>query len=570
MNQKLYNAYVTGLERMSAWADLLDRINVFPVADGDTGRNLVISLSPFRHTDLSREALIHALCRSACGNSGNIAVSFFAAFIKADSEQNLVAAARSGRDAAWQAIHSPRKGTMLSVFDALAEILTIQREINRNSSQVIIDHLAKTVWETHTLLPELQEAGVVDAGALGVFLHLEGFFNCLYSADAELTPITQRFKNRLRISSAFQVENGSGHCINAVIQTQDAKNEAVRRLLPGGNSVVATAADQLIKIHLHTDDKDAVRQTAESIGKIVHWSDENLKDQVKAFKRPKKDTPLHIMTDAAGSLAVQDALEYEFTLLNSYIVTQHAVLPETLCDGSELYRYMQQGGRASTAQASRFERHQYYESVLNQFDRVLYLCVGSVFTGNYAAAMAWKKKHDHDNRFSVIDTGAASGRLAMIVIATLDHLARTDNAAEVIAFAQKIIERSMEFIFLDRLHFLAAGGRLSKSGAFWGDLLHVKPVITPCSQGAKKVGSVHNRKAQIRFAMEKLANTFDVNTAPLILLEYTDNHEWVAKIVQKKIKERYSQAEIRLQPMSLTSGVHMGPGTWGVAFLSSE
>ena len=553
---------------MTAWADLTDRINVFPVADGDTGRNLVISLSPFRRPNLNTEEVIHALWRSACGNSGNISVSFFAEFIKADSERNILNAAISARDVAWQAIHSPRKGTMLSVFDALVEILTIQNEARRNSCQAIIDHLAKTVWETHDLLPELQKAGVVDAGALGVFLFLEGFFNSLYGTDAELTPITQRFKNRLRISSAFMAENGHGLCINATVHAPNAKNDTVRRLLASGDSVVASVDDERIKIHLHADDKNAVRQTVESMGRIVHWSEENLKDQVKAFKRPLKDAPLHIMTDAAGSLSVNDASDYGFTLLNSYIVTLNAVQPETLCDDAELYRYMRQGGKASTAQASQFERCQYYESVLNQYDRVLYLCVGSAFTGNYDAAMAWKKVHDRDNRLTVIDTGAASGRLAMIVIATLEYLARTNNAAESITFAQTAVERSAEFIFLDRLHYLAAGGRLSKSGAFWGDLLHVKPIITPTSQGAKKAGQCFNRKGQIEFAMKKLADAFDENTDSLIMLEYTDNQEWVADIVQKEIKGCYTQAEIKLQRMSLTSGVHTGPGTWGVAFFN--
>ncbi|MDM8543093.1 DegV family protein [Desulfococcaceae bacterium HSG7] len=568
MNRKLHNACIVGLERMTAWADLTDRINVFPVADGDTGRNLVISLSPFRRPNLNTEEVIHALWRSACGNSGNIAVSFFAEFIKADSERNILNAAINARDAAWQAIHSPREGTMLSVFDTLVEVLTAQKEARRNSSQAIIDHLAKTVWESYDLLPELQKAGVVDSGALGVFLFLEGFFNCLYDADAELTPITQRFKNRLQISSAFQAENGHGHCINAVVQAQNANNDTVRRLLASGDSVVASADDELIKIHLHADDKNAVRQTVESMGRIVHWSEENLKDQVKTFKRPLKDAPLHIMTDAAGSLSVKDASNHGFTLLNSYIVTLNEVHPETLCDDAELYRYMRQGGKASTAQASQFERYQYYESALNQYDRILYLCVGSAFTGNYATAMAWKKKHDRNNRFTVIDTGAASGRLAMIVIATLDYLARADNAAEVIAFAQTAVEQSAEFIFLDRLHYLAAGGRLSKSSAFWGDLVRVKPIITPTSQGAKKAGQCFNRKAQIRFAMEKLADSFDENSTPLIMLEYTDNREWVADIVQHEIKGYYSQAEIKLQPLSLTSGVHTGPGTWGMAFLS--
>ncbi len=566
MQQEFHNAYLAGLERMTAWSALLDRINVFPVADGDTGRNLVVSLSPLRRAHQKREDVIRALRRSACGNSGNIAVCFFAELIKAESEDQLIKMALDVANAAWQAVQNPRKGTMLSVFDALAEILALERKLKRDSVSTLIDHLAESVRKTHFQLPELREAGVVDAGALGMFIYLEGFFNCLCGSGNELRPVTQRFKERLTIADAFQPAEAQGHCINAVVQTADA--DSVRELLSTGDSVIESEDDEELKLHLHADDRNAMRRRLESRGRILSWSDEDLEQQVRSFQTATPRTSLHIMTDAAGSLTVEDAAQRGFTLLNSYIITSNEMRPETLVNAPELYHYMKQGGKVSTAQASRYERFQSYESVVNQYGRVLYLCVGSVYTGNYAAAMAWKQNHDPDDRLMVIDTGAASGRLALIVMAALDYLDRNDKAAEVVAFAQKIVEQSTEYIFLDRLQYLAAGGRLSKSSAFMGDLLHVKPVITPAPEGAKKVGAVRNCKAQIRFALARLSSAFDANQAPFILLEYTDNKEWVADTVQKRIQERHPRAEIKLQPMSLTSGVHMGPGTWGLAFLN--
>jgi hypothetical protein len=114
-------ALMTGFERVAAWADLLDEINVFPVADGDTGRNLVVSLSPLRQAALGRERITRELLLSARGNSGNIAARFFSGLLMADSVRNLAGAVRQGRDRAWQAVNDPKQGTMLTVFDALAE-----------------------------------------------------------------------------------------------------------------------------------------------------------------------------------------------------------------------------------------------------------------------------------------------------------------------------------------------------------------------------------------------------------------------------------------------------------------
>jgi hypothetical protein len=228
---------------------------------------------------------------------------------------------------------------------------------------------------------------------------------------------------------------------------------------------------------------------------------------------------------------------------------------------------MQQGVKVSTSQASVYERHQIYESVLNRFEKVLYLCVGSVFTGNYNVVMEWKKKYDPQNRMLVIDTGAASGRLGTIALAAVRYLAETNNMEKTFAFAQKAVQACEEYVFLDKLQYLAAGGRLSKTSAFFGDMLKMKPVISPQPEGAKKVGVVRNKEDQLKMAEERLAASLQRNSRAFIMLEYSDNHDWVKGTVKKIFEESYPYAEIILQPLSLTSGAHMGPGTWAVAFL---
>ncbi len=123
MDDLLKKSFVAGVERVAAWADLLDAINVYPVADGDTGRNLSISLSPLRFAGDEKDKVIRQLLMAARGNSGNIASQFFSAFYAVDSLHHLKAAVQEGNARAWKAVSDPRLGTMLSVFDALEEIL---------------------------------------------------------------------------------------------------------------------------------------------------------------------------------------------------------------------------------------------------------------------------------------------------------------------------------------------------------------------------------------------------------------------------------------------------------------
>ena len=166
MNEVLQKAFIAGVERVAAWADLLDSINVFPVADGDTGRNLSISLTPMLTCHQEKETIIRQLLLSARGNSGNIASRFFSAFYQIDSWQDLHSFAQEGRNRAWKAVNDPRPGTILTVFDALAESLTPGTTVpDQEAIDSIINRLEKSVHDTCEMLPKLKKAGVVDAGA---------------------------------------------------------------------------------------------------------------------------------------------------------------------------------------------------------------------------------------------------------------------------------------------------------------------------------------------------------------------------------------------------------------------
>jgi len=562
----LQKSFIAGLERLAARAGLLDSINVFPVADGDTGRNLSISLIPLREIDQPKEKFIHQLLLSARGNSGNIASQFFSSFCAAESVAELAERAREGTTKAWQAVSNPRAGTMLNVFDALVDVLPQRINPDKQTVDTIIGRLEKAVHETYEQLPRLKEAGVVDAGALGMYIFFEGFFYALAGIPDDCRPVTETFKNRLQILPSFKENTESGYCVDFVIKAPYYSPDELKIITSMQEQVIIIPEGDFYKIHLHTQDKEDVRSQITGLGNVVNWADDDLASQIEEFKHSHTG-PLHIMTDAAGSLTNQDAKKYGFTLLDSYLTIGEKCLPETYFHPEELYSAMNKGVKVSTSQASVYERHQFYESVLERFEKVLYLCVGSVFTSNYQGALQWKKEHDKQDRLLIIDTGAASGRLGTIALAVARYLAETDDIKNIIAFARRAVRTCEEYVFLDKLQYLAAGGRLSKTSAFFGDKLNMKPVISPLPEGAKKVGMVRNQEDQVKMAMAKLAASLKNDSHALIMLEYSDNKNWVNGTVKKTLAERYPQAKIILQPLSLTSGVHMGPGTWGIAFL---
>lgn len=559
------SAFASGYENLSAWADLLDRINVFPVADGDTGANLRISLAPLRDGTADTTQTLNLLARCATGNSGNIAAAFFQEFCQAESFAELAEKAEQGRAKAWQSLARPQSGTMLNVFDCLAASLAGKADPVL-LYPMLCKELQETVLATSHLLPDLREAGVVDAGALGMYVFFEGFFRQLAGQATLSSPLTEIFSGRLTISNDFQASPTDCFCVNALIHTSDKQAAAGEALAQLGQSVVVLPAESGFKVHIHTADRQRLRAQLSALGEIVDWSDEAM--ATASLSGSEKRQAIHIMTDGAGSLTREMAQRHGITLLDSYILAQGQSRPESLHAPANIYALMREGVKVTTAQASTFERHQHYQSVCQQFGRTLYLCVGSAFTGNHDTALRWKEENDLDNLLEIVDSGAASGRLGLMALLAARYAAQATEPEEVIRFVQKALLDCEEYVFIDELRYLAAGGRISRAGGFFADLLQMKPVISPTSDGVRKVGVVRSRQGQIAFALEKLR--VRQGAASVIMLQHTDNEEWLVKTVQPQVQKLLPDAEILLVPLSLTSGVHMGPGTWSLALAGGQ
>ncbi|BBO76394.1 dihydroxyacetone kinase [Desulfosarcina widdelii] len=566
MDRIISRSLVAGCERVAAWADLLDAINVFPVADGDTGRNLKISLAPLIGSNGAPDRLPQMLIESATGNSGNIAAAFFSRFLEHAEPGGLGACFSAGRKAAWQSLADPKPGTMLTIFDTLAQISERwPADIAGGHADSAIEKLDAAVRATTELLPELNRAGVVDAGALGMFIFFEGFFHRLAGERMPMPPVTERFGGLLTVSEAVAGGQFSGYCVNTTLRSRQvfrwpSADEGL------GESVVAVADGDRLRVHLHTRDHREAREKLERLGEIVDWQVDAMIDEPAMPRAAAGSQTVHIMTDAAGSLTREEARQLGVTLLDSHLVVGSRSVPETLLDPRELYAAMADGLPVSTAQASVFQKRQSYESVLGQYGRAIYLSVGSVYTGNYLTACQWREENGHGDRFAVIDTGAASGRLGLIV-RQVARAAQLGQAYEdLVTLAHRVGENCDELVFLDQLKFLAAGGRISKSKGFFGDLIGIKPVIRPTAEGAAKAGTVRKASEQMPFAVEYLKQRYSSNARLTILLQFSDNEQRVCERIRPEIERQFPEARIEVTRLSLTSGAHMGPGTWAVAF----
>jgi DegV family protein with EDD domain len=562
------DAMAAGYERVSAWSDLLDAINVFPVADADTGRNLKISLAPMRSAHLAPAAVRLQLLEAAVGNSGNIAAAFFSELLKADSDEMLTRQTQSACEKARMAVADPKPGTMLSVFETLARFWSGTSSISDLSAlQALMAELEATVKKSPADLPELAAAGVVDAGALGMYLFWEGVLDRQTDGRLNRPPVTRLFGSAL---APKRMDNGSGadgYCINTLLTSDRSPDEITRRLDGVADSLVAVAENHQIKLHFHTASRREVRNAIDALGQPIQWREEPLTSAAGRLAAVGAMTSVHLMTDAAGSLTRDDARDLGVTLLDSYIIMEDRSYPETLVEPEILYQAMRSGIRVSTAQASLNEKRACYQSVTSRFDHTLYLCVGAAYTGNYTTAGEWRRSNTAGDRLTVIDSTAASGRLGLLAQTIARFAAGGGGSATVAAFAKSAIAVCDELVFLDQLKYLAAGGRISKTSGFFGDLFSVKPVIRPTADGVKKAGTVRRSADQVTFACDYLKNRLPAGGPGAILLQFSDNEQRVRNDIEPLLKRTFPAAKMMVRPLSLTSGAHMGPGTWALAFM---
>ena len=154
---------------------------------------------------------------------------------------------------------------------------------------LICEELQKAVLATSQMLPDLRKAGVVDSGALGMYIFFEGFFRQLAGQTAALPSIPELFAGRLAISANFQASPTNCFCVSALIHTEGNQTGAGSSLAEWGESVVMLPAESGFKVHIHTADRQQLRTRLSSLGEIVDWSDEAMDtSSLTGFAGPEK------------------------------------------------------------------------------------------------------------------------------------------------------------------------------------------------------------------------------------------------------------------------------------------
>lgn len=289
----------------------IDALNVFPVPDGDTGTNMLLTMKAIlqelegcssEHVGEMSQAIARGALMGARGNSGVILSQVWKGLAAALSgkevftPQDFVQGMREGTALAYKGVSRPVEGTMLTVIREVSEALSQDVVTDHDLTELLEKALsiaADSVGRTPSLLPVLKQAGVVDAGAQGFYTILEGFVYHLKGEDVESA--TPKFISpavplpRLPMTAE---EVGYGYCTEFLIRGRELKVEKIRRQLEKeGDSVMVVGDSNTVKVHLHTPDPGKVLHRALGWGSLHDILIRNMDDQYKDFQEKTLPSP---------------------------------------------------------------------------------------------------------------------------------------------------------------------------------------------------------------------------------------------------------------------------------------
>ena len=298
--------FTSGAQILESHVNLVNRLNVFPVQDGDTGINMLLTLrdtlEEAREADTTTagsvaKAMWDGACMGAKGNGGSIVSQLFKGMAEAFegktdvNAHDLETALRLARGYAYNAIGNPVEGTMLTVFTYAAEAAT-QSMADGDDADAMLSSVSDAAREavilTPSLLPRLREAGVVDSGGLGLWMILEGVR--LYAAGEDTAPEDVDLPlpegmdgSEVGVSLEFldlTEEEEYGNCTQFVIRGEAMDIDGLREEMSfRGRSAVVIGDESLIKVHVHTEVPDQILEYARGLGSVSRVSVENMDEQ---------------------------------------------------------------------------------------------------------------------------------------------------------------------------------------------------------------------------------------------------------------------------------------------------
>ena len=586
-HRSLRRALICGVHCVLGHRDYLNKINVFPVPDGDTGNNLAFSLNGLlegslrqRHASVATlfDALADQAVDRARGNSGAIFAQFLigvAQQMRAQARIDLSAMSRaidSGARAARRAMAEPKEGTMLSVMTARADSLKTAPTDRGISAwwQHGLEQTQAALNHTQYQLPELSRAGVVDAGAAGFVDFLLGVSRFIGSRQ-----IDPQANARMLADSDFQAQDMHGpddccehrFCTECLVSGEAIDPDAIRSLLAALplSSLVVAGNERRVRVHAHIDQPAQLFSVLAPLGLLTQAKADDMHAQAHSVR---SKSAIAIVTDTSADLPepLSTGLNVHRVALRLNVGDQDFLDKVSITPSEFYHRVRSSAIMPRTSQPPAGDYRRLFEFLLAHHQHVIYVGLSRAVSGTLQAGETAAGKVSAE-RISVFDSKNAAGGQALLTLYAAKIAGSEQDPQRILDALQRARPLVQTFAIARDIDYAVRGGRIPRWSGPVVKFLGVTPLAKVSAEGRLKLlrAFFGRRNIPVRFA-KFLAKQTQHHGQWRIIVGHCDapddGHELLCEL-----RQRINCVDSWLVDTGAAVGAHAGPGALTVSMM---
>jgi len=569
-------------EKVEKNKEQINKINVFPVPDQDTGSNLAKTLSGIKEAidkkdlkDLKEvsEAALDGALTTAQGNAGVIYVGFLASFLSLLDKnpvdaKKLALAFEKGAERARMSIQNPKEGTILDVIDATAQSFKEESQRENDIAKILRKAIGKAneaLLATREKMEIFRKANVVDAGGLGFLMILESYSDALGGEKRKEKKAEE--KPSEKIKRFVQVLANRYEVVSLIENSRFDEKTFQEKLKKLGNSLDIVQIGNKTKIHIHTDYPDEVKDIIRGAGETQELRVEDMAKEVIGEESVRK-VSIGIVTEDVTALLPKISEKYQIEIVRPILDWPEA----EKTPGANIYQKMRQIDKLGiktfpkTSQASPKAYLSVIKKQLSRFDKVLCITVSSGISGCYNSAKQAAAMTEDPQKVFVVDSRNAAAGQALLILKAIELIQEQTGINEVVKELNNLIPKIFFYVIFEDPKWLESIGRMTNGQANWVrrmKKLNLQPLMT-IKNGVVQKGGIIFAKDVAEAVFKKIAKESKKvrlqGKRIRVVINQADNLEEAEKL--KKLLKKEIGAEVSfISEAPALLGAVAGPGT---------
>lgn len=496
--RNLYYTFIAGAKKVIEHQIELNKINVFPVKDGDTGTNLastirsvIESLKPHRSYKITADRIAEATLLNARGNSGIIFAQFFYGLsIETENIKNVTikqfaeSISRSVKYI-YDAVSTPVEGTMLTVIREWAEYINASWNRFNDFNKLLISSyeiLKRSLQETKTKLKILAQNNVVDAGAKGFVLFVEGIIEFINKRNVrELILSKAETTTFTKTEEVITEDVKHRYCTEAVIRDSIIDNDTLKETVNKfGDSVVIAGSRNIRRLHVHTNTPALLFDELRNIGTLTFQkADDMIRQSETVYARKYR---IALVTDSACDLPQETIDSYQINMLPINIsFGENNYLDKITIQPEQFYKMLDESpDYPLSSQINEISFVNLFSHLASHYDSVIAIHLSDKLSGTFNSSMKAARtiSSEFGKPVTVINSRNLSGSLGLIVLRAAKAIEEGLPHDTIVAMIEKWISNARILVSVRTLKYMVKGGRVSSARGFLARILNINPIVS--------------------------------------------------------------------------------------------